>query len=85
MLKIVGTHGCMVGSASWLTKADEGRGSIQNQGIVKPFVPLLASDSSPTIFSRNFTTDCFKYGKFCGVENFSDKLIINTTQCCVSA
>ena len=46
MLKIVGTHGCMVGSASWLTKADEGRGSNTEPGIVKPFVPLLASDSS---------------------------------------
>ena len=46
-------------------------------------IPSLASDcgQQSTVFSRHFTEDCLKYGKFWVIDKFSYKLLINTALC----
>ena len=77
--KIIGSLCCIVSSASWLTKCRSLRAEdrILSQeyrsqllySIIR--IRLWIRQSSPGISPK----DCFKYGKFWGVDNFSYKLI----------
>ena len=92
--KIIGSLCCIVSSASWLTRSRSLRAEDRipaEPGIAKPVALFHHShrivdssrQSSPGISRK----DCYKYGKFWGVDNFSYKLIfrqIDSSVLCVS-